>query len=62
MPNVHKNPAITPRPPAELRDRAKLAVTEVGTDLNAWVIGALEWLVHDRPEMPPRPAKPIPKA
>jgi hypothetical protein len=62
MPNVHKNPAITPRPPAELRDRAKRAVAEVGSDLNAHVIAFLEWLVHDRDEPPVRPARPIPKA
>ena len=61
MPNVHKNPAITPRPTAELRDRAKRAVAEVGSDLNAHVIGFLEWLVHDRKDPPARPKKPIPK-
>lgn len=61
MPNVHRHPAITPRPPAELRERAKKAVAEVGSDLNAHVIAFLRWLVHDEPEPPPRPAKPIPK-
>jgi hypothetical protein len=61
MPNVHRNPAITPRPPAELRERAKAAVQEVGSDLNAHIIGFLRWLVHDTDEMPKRPASPVPK-
>lgn len=61
MPNVHRHPAITPRPPAELRDRAKIAVAEVGSNLNDHVIAFLRWLVHDQDEPPPRPAKPIPK-
>ncbi len=61
MPNVHRHPAITPRPPAELRERAKIAVAEVNSDLNAHVIAFLRWLVHDQDEPPARPAKPVPK-
>lgn len=60
VPNVHKNPAITPRPEPQLRERAKVAVAEVGSTLNAHVIGFLEWLVGDRDEPPQRPARRIP--
>jgi hypothetical protein len=62
MPSVHRHPAITPRPPAELRDRAKLAVDEMDSTLNAHIVGFLEWLVGDRDEPPARPAKRIPAA
>ena len=61
MPSAHRHPAITPRPPAELKKRADQAVAEVGSNLNAHIIGFLEWLVHDRAEPPKRPDKPIPK-
>ncbi len=56
----HRHPAITPRPPAELRERAKIAVAEVGSDLNGHIVEFLRWLVHDRPDLPRRPEKPIP--
>jgi hypothetical protein len=55
MPSKHRYPAITPRPHPELKRRAQEAVQEVGTDLNAFVIGCLEWLVGDRDEPPARP-------
>jgi hypothetical protein len=61
MPSVHRHPAITPRPPAELKKRADQAVAQVGSNLNAHIIGFLEWLVHDREDPPKRPKQPIPK-
>jgi hypothetical protein len=61
VPNVHRNPAITPRPPVELKKRADEAVKLVDSNLNAHIIGFLEWLVHDRTDPPARPEQPIPK-
>lgn len=61
MPSVHRHPAITPRPPAELKKRADKAVEAVGSNLNAHIVGFLEWLVHDRAEPPRRPERPIPR-
>lgn len=55
MPNAHKHPATIIRPPEALKSRAKEAVAALGTDLNAWVIASLEYLVGDRDEPPPRP-------
>lgn len=60
MPSQHRNPAITPRPPVELRDRAYAAVDEVGSNLNAHVIAFLQWLVGDTDELPARPEMRIP--
>jgi hypothetical protein len=62
MPNAHKHPATIIRPPGELKSRAKDAVAALGTDLNAWVIASLEYLVGDRDEPPVRPARRIPPA
>ena len=61
MPSQHRYPAITPRPHPELKRRAQEAVAELGTDLNAYVIGCLEYLVGDRPEAPARPARTMPR-
>ena len=55
MPSKHRYPAITPRPHPDLKKRAQGAVAEMGTDLNAFVIGCLEWLVGDRDKPPARP-------
>ncbi len=60
MANAHLNPAITPRPPAELRDRAKVAAAMVDSNVSALVVDFLRWLVHDHDELPPRPARPVP--
>jgi len=60
MPSKHRYPAITPRPDPELRDRAKLAVTEVGSPLNRHVIDFLRRLVGDTDELPARPNQRIP--
>jgi hypothetical protein len=57
MPNVHKHPAITPRPDPELKQRAQEAVSEMGTTINAYVIESLRYLVGDRPTPPPRPGE-----
>jgi hypothetical protein len=56
MPSKHRYPAITPRPHPDLKRRAQESVAALGTDLNAWVISSLEYLVGDRDEPPPRPA------
>jgi hypothetical protein len=61
MPSAHRHPAITPRPPAELKKRADIAVSQVGSTLNGHIVAFLEWLVHDRDEPPKRPERPIPK-
>lgn len=55
MPNVHRYPAITPRPDPELKKRADQAVADLGMTLNAWVIESLRYLVGDRADPPPRP-------
>jgi hypothetical protein len=60
VPNVHRNPAITPRPPRELRDRSKEAATKMDTDLNAAVIAFLRWYVRDTDDLPARVAERVP--
>jgi hypothetical protein len=55
MPSKHRNPAVVYRPDRELHDRAKAAVAEVGSDMNAHVLGFLHWLVGDTDQLPPRP-------
>lgn len=57
MPSVHRYKAITPRPPDELRERAQQAVAEVGSNLNAHIIGFLRWLVGDTDDLPDRPPR-----
>jgi hypothetical protein len=58
MPSKHRYPAITPRPEPDLKRRAQEAVAEVGSDLNAHIIGFLRWLVGDTDELPKRPEQP----
>jgi hypothetical protein len=55
MPNQHRHPAAVYRPDPELHARAKAAVAEVGSDMNAHVVAFLRWLVGDTDELPPRP-------
>ncbi|MFF1923078.1 hypothetical protein ACFVW8_21225 [Streptomyces sp. NPDC058221] len=55
MPSRHKNPAVVCRPTPELHRRAKNAVTEVDSDINAHIIAFLHWLVGDTDELPNRP-------
>jgi hypothetical protein len=48
-------PAIDPRPDPDLKRRAQEAVAETGTDLNAFVISCLQWLVGDTDDLLLRP-------
>lgn len=52
---VHNNPARTFRPEPELHTRAKAAVAEVDSTLNAHINAFLQWLVRDTDELPRRP-------
>ncbi len=56
MPSQHRNPAAVYRPDPELHQRAKTAVADVGSDMNAHIIGFLRWLVGDTNDLPARPA------
>ncbi|MFF0741254.1 hypothetical protein ACFYVL_12730 [Streptomyces sp. NPDC004111] len=56
MPSRHKNPAVVCRPSPELHRRAKIAVAEVDSDINAHIIAFLHWLVGDTDELPDRPS------
>ncbi|MHB9858561.1 hypothetical protein [Streptomyces sp. YIM S03343] len=58
MPSQHKFPAVVCRPAPELHERAKRAVAEVGSDMNAHLIAFLHWLVGDTDELPTRPTPP----
>jgi hypothetical protein len=58
MPSVHKNPAKTFRPDPDLYERAKAAVAEVESDMNAHLVGFLRWLTHETDELPQRPPRP----
>ena len=60
MPSVHKNPAKAFRPDPELYERAKVAVADVGSDMNAHLVAFLRWLTHETDELPARPEKPQP--
>ena len=51
----HRHKAITPRPPGDLSERALNAVIDMGTTLNAVIIGFLRWYVGESDELPPRP-------
>lgn len=55
---VHRIRAKTYRPEPELHERAKAAVAEVGSDLNAHINAFFRWLTHETDELPARPAKP----
>jgi hypothetical protein len=55
---IHLKPARTFRPDsAELYDRAKAAVGEVGSTMNEHINAFLRWLTHETDELPERPAK-----
>jgi hypothetical protein len=58
MPSVHRYPAKTFRPEPGLYARAQAAVAEVGSDMQAHLIGYLRWLTHETDELPPRPERP----
>jgi hypothetical protein len=55
MPSAHKHPVKNFRPPPELYERAKEAVAEVGTDMNAYLISCLRWVTGETDEPPMRP-------
>ncbi|MGA4786744.1 hypothetical protein [Nocardia sp. AB354] len=55
MPSQHRNPVMTVRPDRDLHLRAKAAVAEVDSNLNAHVIAFLRWLVHETDDLPQRP-------
>lgn len=55
MPSKHRNPAAVYRPDPELHERAKAAVADVGSDMNAHIVGFLRWLVGDTNDLPARP-------
>lgn len=54
---VHNTPAKTYRPEPDLHARAKTAVADVDSNLNAHICAFLRWLVHDTDELPKRPAR-----
>ncbi|MGW9120663.1 hypothetical protein ACWGRV_29325 [Streptomyces sp. NPDC055663] len=54
MPSKHRNPAAVYRPDSELYERAKEAVADVGSDMNAHIIGFLRWLVGENNDLPAR--------
>lgn len=56
MPSKHRNPAAVYRPDPELHQRAKAAVADVGSDMNAHIVDFLRWLVGDTNDLPARPA------
>jgi hypothetical protein len=55
---VHRIPAKTYRPEPELLERAKAAVAEVDSTLNAHINAFFQWLTHETDELPRRPDKP----
>lgn len=58
MPSQHRFPVMTVRADPDLRERAKAAVAEVDSNLNAHVVAFMRWLVHETDELPSRPAAP----
>ncbi|MFI2334148.1 hypothetical protein ACH474_12200 [Nocardia rhamnosiphila] len=58
MPSQHRFPVVTVRVDPALHERAKVAVSEVDSNLNAHVVAFLRWLVHDTDELPARPVEP----
>ncbi|MGY4100515.1 toxin-antitoxin system HicB family antitoxin [Nocardia sp. R16R-3T] len=46
---------MTVRVDPELHERAKTAVAQSDSNLNAHVVAFLRWLVHDTEELPTRP-------
>lgn len=54
---VHNIPAKTYRPDPALHARAKDAVAEVDSTLNAHICEFLRWLTHETDELPERPPK-----
>ena len=55
MPSQHRFPVMTVRADPDLHERAKAAVAEIDSNLNAHVVEFLRWLVHDTDDLPQRP-------
>lgn len=53
------NPTLLPRPEPQLKEKAATAIREMGSDMNAHIVGFLRWLVADAPVPPPRPKEPL---
>lgn len=58
MPSQHRYPVMTIRADPELHERAKAAVAQLDSNLNAHVIAFMRWLVHETDELPVRPESP----
>jgi hypothetical protein len=58
--NRHRFTSTTYRVDPELRRRARVAVEQVGSDMNGHVVAFLRWLVGDTDELPPRPPERVP--
>lgn len=54
---IHKKRARTYRPDPVVYEKAKAAVAEVDSDMNAYINAFLLWLVHEADELPARPPK-----
>ncbi|ALG05792.1 hypothetical protein [Kibdelosporangium phytohabitans] len=55
MPSQHQFPAAIYRADPALYERAKAAVAEVDSNLNAHIVAFLHWLVRDTDDLPSRP-------
>ncbi|KAF0836680.1 hypothetical protein [Nocardia caishijiensis] len=59
MPSQHRYPASIYRADPELRQRARHATEQVGSNVNNHIVEFFRWLVHDTDELPSRPADPV---
>ncbi len=60
MPSHHRFPNTSFRVDPQLRNRALIAVGEVGSDMNSYLVTCLRWLVGDIDELPARPPERVP--
>jgi hypothetical protein len=54
---IHLKRARTYRPDPDVYEKAKAAVAEVDSDMNAYINAFLLWLIHETDELPARPPK-----
>lgn len=54
---IHLKRARTYRPEPDVYEKAKAAVAEVDSDMNAHINAFLLWLIHETDELPARPPK-----
>lgn len=54
---IHLKRARTFRPDPDVYEKAKAAVAEVDSDMNAYINAFLLWLIHETDELPARPPK-----